>query len=91
MATPVPGGAIQRPYAHSLGMQVALVPLNIARAFPVHDPDFGAAVKTLGFHIKVMSLEFVLGVVFGFVACRACEEIRQALGMPIDMSVYWID
>ena len=48
-------------------MQVALVPLNVARAPPVSDPDFGAAVKTLGFHIKVISLEFVLSVVFVFV------------------------
>ena len=55
-----------------LGMQVALVPLNFARALPVHNPDFGAAVKTLGFHIKVIGLEFVLCVVFKFPARRAC-------------------
>ena len=60
----------------SLGMQVALVPLNFARALPVHNPDFGAAVKTLGFHIKVISLEFVLGVVFEFSARWTCKKIR---------------
>ena len=55
-------------------MQVALVPLNIASALPIHDPDLGAAVKTLGFHIEVIGLEFRLGVVFEFSARWAFEK-----------------
>ena len=55
-------------------MQVALVPLNIASALPIHDPDLGAAVKTLGFHIEVIGLEFGLGVVFEFSARWAFEK-----------------
>ena len=55
-------------------MQVALVPLNIASALPIHDPDLGAAVKTLGFHIEVIGLEFGLGVVFEFSARGAFEK-----------------
>ena len=71
----------------SLGMQVALVPLNVARAPPVCDPDLGAAVKTLGFHIKVISLEFVLGVVFLFVADRACKKIRKTFSISVYVCV----
>ena len=55
-------------------MQVALVPLNFARALPVHHLDLGAAVKTLGFHIEVIGLEFGLGVVFEFSARWAFEK-----------------
>ena len=55
-------------------MQVALVPLNIASALPIHNPDLGAAVKTLGFHIEVIGLEFRLGVVFEFSARWAFEK-----------------
>ena len=63
--------AVVQRFFGSLGMQVALVPLNVARARPVFDLGFGAAVKAQGFRVKIICLDFLLCVVFLLIACRA--------------------
>ena len=81
------GSAFVQWFVCNLGMQVAFVPLDVARASPVFDLGFGAAVKAQGFRVKIICLEFLLCVVFVFIANRTCKEVWQTFSIPVDVCV----